>query len=351
MRWYPVVAAVTALTAAACLRSAPQAATLTPEPGENHLANIRQLTFGGQNAEAYFSADGQWLTFQRTPQDGQGQCDQQYLMRIDGSRLHRVSNGRGKTTCGYFYDGDRRVFFASTHGAAAACPAPADMSQGYVWKLDDYDIWSTRPDGSDPHRLTNVPGYDAEGTLSPDGRTIVFTSVRDGDIDIYLMNVDGSNVRRLTSEVGYDGGPFFSHDGTRIVYRADHPDAPEGQAEFRRLLAAHMVRPSRMELWIMNADGSDRRQLTTLGGANFAPFFTPDDRQIIFASNHTNPRGRNFDLYLVNVDGTGLQQVTTDADFDGFPMFSPDGRKLVFASNRHGQVRGETNIFIADWRP
>ena len=338
-----------ALATPACQQQA-RVVTIAPEPGEVALANIRQLTFGGQNAEAYFSADGQWLTLQRTL-PGVEQCDQQYVMRLDGSQLRRVSNGQGRTTCGYIYDGGRRVFYASTHGASPSCPPSPDMSQGYVWSLDDYDIWSVRTDGSDPVRLTNSPGYDAEGTLSPDGRTIVFTSVRDGDIDIYLMNVDGSNVRRLTTEAGYDGGAFFSHDGTKIVYRAFHPESADDIAQFRGLLGRHLVRPTRMELWVMNADGSGRRKITDLGGANFAPYFTPDDRQIIFSSNHTNPRGRNFDLYLVNLDGTGLRQVTSHGDFDGFPVFSPDGRQLVWASNRNGRERGETNIFIADWRP
>jgi TolB protein len=338
-----------AATAFASCHRGPAAVMIAPQPGETHLANVRQLTFGGQNAEAYFSADGKWLTFQAT-RDG-AECDRQYVMRTDGSQAHRISPAAGKTTCGYFYDGDRRVFFASTHSASPACPPRPDMSQGYVWGLDDYDIYSTRPDGSDLQRLTNTPGYDAEGTLSPDGRTIVFTSERDGDLDIYTMNTDGSNVRRLTTELGYDGGPFYSHDGTRIVYRAFHPQTPEEQESYRRLLAQHLVRPSRMELWIMNADGSDRHQITNLGGANFAPYFTPDDRRIIFSSNYRNPRGRNFDLYLVNPDGSGLEQVTTHEEFDGFPIFSPDGRQLVWASNRHGAVEHETNIFIADWRP
>lgn len=334
---------------AACHRGGAQALTVAPEPGETHLANIHQLTFGGENAEAYFSADGKWLTFQST-RDGRT-CDQQFVMRTDGSHVRRISNGRGKTTCGYFFDGDRRVFYASTHDASPDCPPRPDYSQGYVWRLDDYDIYSENLDGSDVRRLTNSPGYDAEGTLSPDGRTIVFTSLRDGDLDIYTMNTDGSNVRRLTNELGYDGGPFYSHDGTKIVYRAFHPVSPEEQASYRQLLLEHLVRPTRMDLWIMNADGSNRHQITNLGGASFAPYFTPDDRRIIFGSNYTNPRGRNFDLYLVNVDGTGLEQVTTHPDFDSFPMFSPDGRKLVWASNRHGTVEHETNIFIADWRP
>ena len=346
MRVHPLVTLLA--LAAGCHRGDPPPA-IAPEPGEGHLANIRQLTVEGDNAEAYFSADGQWLTFQSSP-PGRS-CDQQYVIRVDGTHLRRISNGVGKTTCGYFMGGGRRVLYASTHETAPECPPRPDHSQGYVWRLDDYDIYSANLDGSDARRLTSTPGYDAEGTLSPDGRTIVFTSERDGDLDIYTMNTDGSNVRRLTTEIGYDGGPFFSHDGTRIVYRADHPQTPEAQAEFRRLLAQHLVRPSRMELWIMNADGSNRHQITNLGGANFAPYFTPDDRRIIFASNHTNPRGRNFDLYLVNLDGTGLEQVTTFPDFDSFPMFSPDGTRLVWESNRRATERGSTQVFIADWRP
>lgn len=319
------------------------------DSSETHLRAIRQLTFGGQNAEAYFSADGTRLIYQVTPAGAE--CDQQYVMNVDGSDKRRVSNGEGRTTCGFFFDRDRRIFYSSTHLSGRDCPARPDYSAGYVWKLDDYDIFSARADGSDVRRLTSQPGYDAEGTLSPDGRTIVFTSVRDGDLDIYTMRTDGSDVRRLTSELGYDGGPFFSHDGRSIVYRAYHPETPEEQAEYREMLGRQLVRPSRMELWLMNSDGADRRRITDLGGANFAPFFTPDDRRIIFASNHRNPRSRNFDLFLVGVDGQGLEQITTHPDFDGFPTFSPDGRKLVWASNRGGQVRGETNIFIADWVP
>lgn len=338
-----------ALVAAPHATPAPSSVPGSPDSGEVHLANIRQLTFGGQNAEAYFSPDGAKLIYQATVDSAR--CDQQYIMNVDGSDKHRVSNGEGKTTCGYFYDRGRRIFYASTHLAGRECPPPPDYSQGYAWKLEDFDIFTARVDGSQVHRITRTPGYDAEGTVSPDGRTIVFTSERDGDLDIYTMRTDGSQVRRLTTELGYDGGPFFSHDGRLIVYRAFHPETPEEQARYRSLLAQHLVRPTRMELWVMNADGTNRHQVTALGGANFAPYFTPEDRHIIFASNYPNPRGRNFDLYLVNLDGTGLEQVTTSPDFDGFPMFSSDGRKLVWASNRNGRVRGETNIFIADWVP
>ena len=218
-----------------------------------------------------------------------------------------------------------------------------------MWSLYDFDVYTADADGEDLEAIFSSPGYDAEATLSPDGRRIVFTSTRDGDLDIYTMNVDGSDVRRLTSTIGYDGGPFYSHDGSMIVYRAWHPTTAEGEADYRSLLADNKVRPSRMEIWVMDADGSNQRQITDLGGANFAPFFHPDNERIIFSSNHANPDGRNFDLYLMNLDGSGITKVTTHGDFDGFPMFSPDGTKLVFAANRHGEVEGETNIFVADW--
>lgn len=317
------------------------------EPGETHLANVRQVTFGGQNAEAYFASDGQHLILQRTEtEDG---CDQEFIVRADGTGLHRVSSGNGRTTCGYFYAGDTRILYSSTEHAGRACPPRADLSQGYAWALYDYDIYTARADGSDQQVLYRSPRYDAEATVSPDGRHVVFTSLGDGDLDIYVMDIDGANVRRLTTEFGYDGGPFFSRDGRLIVYRAFHPETERERADYQRLLELNLVRPSRMELWVMLADGSERHQVTRLGGANFAPYFHPDGERIIFASNHTNPRGRNFDLFLVGLDGTNLERVTTYQGFDGFPMFSPDGRQLVFASNRHGSVEGETNVFVADW--
>ncbi|HEY9479041.1 MAG TPA: hypothetical protein VIP79_03090 [Gemmatimonadaceae bacterium] len=336
-----------ALTAAVFYAQSLAAQRVQAAPGERHLANIRQLTHGGENAEAYFSADGKQLIFQST-RDGRS-CDQQFIMNVDGSNVHRVSNGSGKTTCGYFFAKDSKIFFASTHAAGGACPARPDPSKGYVWGLDPFDIYTANPDGSELQRLTDYGVYTAEGTLSPDGRTIVFTSLKDGDLDIYTMNVDGSNVRRLTTAVGYDGGPFFSPDGKQIVYRAYHPTDSTELADYRSLLAQHIVRPSKMEIWVMNADGSNQRQITKLGGANFAPFFTPDGKRIIFSSNYRNPRSGNFDLFLVSLDGSGLEQVTTSPEFDGFPQFSPDGRSLVWASNRLAGNPHETNIFIADW--
>ena len=326
-----------------------QSAVVPAEPSEVHLRNVRQLTFGGQNAEAYFAASGRLLIFQRQGGGPAEQCDQMYVMGVDGSGLKRVSSGRGRTTCGYFYDHDRRIFYSSTEHAGAACPPRPDYSRGYVWALYDYDLYTARADGADTRRLTSNPGYDAEGTLSPDGRTIVFTSLRDGDLDIYTMGVDGTNLRRLTTALGYDGGPFFSPDGALIVYRAYHPETAADSAEYHSLLAQHLVRPTRMDLWVMHADGSHQRRVTNLGGASFAPYFHPDGRRIIFSSNYRHPESRDFDLFLVNLDGGGLEQVTTSPEFDAFPMFSPDGRQLVWASNRHGRVPHETNIFIADW--
>ena len=305
------------------------------------------LTNGSENAEAYFSADGQRLIFQST-RPPETRCDQIFTMNLDGGDLRRVSSGKGRTTCGYFFPGGDRILYSSTEHAGEACPPPPDYSQGYVWALYDYDIYTANPDGSNARRLTRDAGYNAEATMRRDGR-IVFTSTRDGDLDIYTMNSDGSDVRRLTTELGYDGGAFFSADGSRIVYRAYHPESAEEIADYRRLLERKLIRPTRLEIYIMDADGSNKRRLTSNGAANFAPFFHPNGRHVIFASNIENPRGRNFDLYLINIDGTGLERVTTHADFDSFPMFSPDGTRLVFASNRGAAKEGETNVFIADW--
>ena len=326
-----------------------QAVVVPPDSGESHLRNIRQLTFGGQNAEAYWSASGRQLILQRQPPEDSTGCDQEYIMNADGTALRRVSSGLGRTTCGYFFADDSRIFYSSTEHAGAACPPRPDYSHGYVWALYDYDIYVANPDGSGKRRLTDNPGYDAEGTLSPDGRTIVFTSLRDGDLDIYTMRTDGTGLRRLTHTLGYDGGPFFSPDGKLIVYRAYHPATAADSAGYRDLLSRHLVRPLKMDLWVMNADGSGQRQITHLPGASFAPAFTPDGRRVIFATNWRAPQSRNFDLYLVNLDGTRLEQVTTNPEFDAFPMFSPDGKQLVWASNRHGKVPHETNIFVAEW--
>lgn len=320
-----------------------------PLPGESRFASVTQLTFGGQNAEAYFSFDEKSLIFQSTRDSFR--CDQQFIMNLTTGDTRLVSTGTGRTTCGYFLPGDRRILYSSTHALLPTCPPEPDMSQGYLWAVyPEYDIFVANADGTGPMALTARPGYDAEATVSPAGDRIVFTSARDGDLDLYSMKVDGTDIRRLTTEVGYDGGAFYSWDGTQIVFRAWHATDSAGIASFRSLLARNLVRPSRMELFVMNADGTGKRQVTNNGAANFGPFFHPDNRRIIFASNLADPKGRNFDLYIINTDGTGLERITTNDTFDGFPMFTKDGRHLVFASNRNAAVRGETNLFLARWK-
>ena len=317
-------------------------------PSEKHLSNIRQLTFGGENAEAYFSADGKQLIFQST-RDGRG-CDQIYSMNVDGSNVKMLSNGDGRTTCSYFYPNGKQILYSSTHLGDKQCPPKPDYSKGYVWAIyPTYDIFTANPDGSNPKQLTNTPGYDAETTITLDGKKLVFTSMRGGDLDIYTMDANGKNVRQLTKELGYDGGPFWSYDGKQIVYRAYHPQTEKEKQDYLDLLKQNLIHPSVLEIWVMNADGSNKRQVTSNGKANFGPYFFPDGKRIIFASNMHNPRQRDFDLYKINVDGTGLERITFNDTFDGFPMFSPDGKKLVFASNRNAKVQGETNVFIADW--
>jgi Tol biopolymer transport system component len=317
-------------------------------PSEKHLRNIKQLTFGGENAEAYFSADGKQLIFQST-REGHG-CDQIYTMNVDGSNVKMISNGEGRTTCSYFFPGNRRVLYSSTHLGDKQCPARPDFSRGYVWAVyPTFDIFTSNPDGSEAKQLTKTPGYDAETTITLDGKKLVFTSMRDGDLDIYTMDANGKNVRRLTHELGYDGGPFWSYDGKQIVYRAHHPKTDKEKAEYSSLLKDNLIRPTVLEIFVMNADGSNKRQVTSNGKANFGPYFFPDGKRVIFSSNMDDARGRNFDLYKINVDGSGLERITFNDTFDGFPMFSPDGKKLVFASNRNAAKSGDTNIFIADW--
>ncbi len=314
---------------------------------EVHLVNVRQLTFGGENAEAYFSFDGSQIIFQSTREGVP--CDQIFRMDLDGSNQEMVSTGDGRTTCGYFYPDGESIVYASTHLGGAECPPPPSFAMGYVWAIyDSFDLFRAAPDGSGVERLTDTPGYDAEATVGPDGR-IVFTSVRDGDMEIYSMNPDGSDVRRLTHRQGPDGGPFFSPDGSKIIFRGrEIPDGGEYD-DYRKLLDEGLWRPTAVEVFVMDDDGSNVRQVTDFGGASFAPYWHPDGERIIFASNLHDPDGRNFDLFMVNLDGTGLEQITYNDTFDGFPMFSPDGSRFIFASNRDAAEEGDTNIFIADW--
>jgi Tol biopolymer transport system component len=329
-------------------------------PEEKHLRNVRQLTFDGENAEAYWSNDGRKLILQRRTDTTS--ADQIYVLDLETGDLEMVSTGKGRTTCSYFLKGDKQIVFASTHHHNDAPPPipKVDRSKGYVWTVHrEYDLFVADADGKNLSQLTDAPGYDAEATVCPVTGAIVFTSVRDGDLELYTMESDGSNLRRITNRQGYDGGAFFSHDGSKLVFRSAIPRNSEEAAENVELLGRELVRPSHMEISVCKRDGSGFRQITNNGAANFAPYWTPDDRHILFASNvkgleeasktGNHSAAGNFDLFLVDEDGGDVQQVTFHPEFDSFPMFSPDGRYLAFASNRFGQKRGDTNIFVAEW--
>ncbi len=325
---------------------------------EKHLKNVRQLTFGGQNAEAYWSFDGRRISFQSYGNDGV-KADQIYVMNADGSGKKVVSTGKGRCTCAYFLPSGKEIIYSSTHAYSPDIPPEPDRSQGYVWPIYPYyAIYRANADGTNLRPLFPKkvgPGqevaYNAESTVSPDGKRIIFTSTKDGDLDLYSMKLDGTDVKRLTNTLGYDGGAYYSPDSKMIVWRANHPRTEAEKTEYLGLLKRNLVRPTQMELWVARADGSGARQVTHNGAANFAPYFTPDGRHIIFASNMDDPQKRKFDIYVIGIDGAGLERITWGDQFDAFPMFSPVGKKLVWASNRHGKVPHETNIFVADWVP
>jgi Tol biopolymer transport system component len=357
----PMIIAAMFLVAAGCAQQpeAPASETsvdaaqtlpriVEPSLQESHFGELRMLTDGGENAEAYFSFAGNELIFQST-RSPYG-CDQIFVLDIETAETTLASTGTGRTTCAYYLPDDEWIVYASTHEGGPDCPPVPDHSRGYVWPIyESYDIYRARPDGSEISKLTDIEGYDAEATVSPTGDRIVFTSMRDGDLDIYSMNVDGSDVIRLTDAIGYDGGPFYSPDGTKIVYRARHPSDPSEIEDYQALLADGLIRPSKLEIFVMDADGSNKKQITNLGAASFAPYFHPSGDTIIFSSNYGDPSGREFDLWMVNLDGSNLERITFTEGFDGFPMWSPDGTTFVFCSNRHNSQPGETNVFVTDW--
>lgn len=326
-------------------------------PGENHFAHIRQLTFGGDNAEAYWSFDDQKLIFQAKNEAWGAACDRIYVTGWQDTWTDTpapmISNGKGRTTCAYFLPGDSTVLYASTHLAMDTCPPVPERGPGgkYVWPIyPSYDIFVADLNGNILRQLTDAPGYDAEATVSPKGDKIVFTSDRSGDLELYVMNIDGSDLVQVTSSLGYDGGAFFSPDGTKLVWRASRPTTDEEVKAYKDLLAQGLVEPTNMELFVANIDGSDARQVTNLGKANWCPFFHPSGQKILFASNHATERGFPFNLYLINVDGTGLEQVTAEDAFSAFPVFSNNGKYLAFSSNRNNGGTRDTNLFIAEWK-
>ncbi|MFN8153719.1 MAG: hypothetical protein U0Y08_05435 [Bacteroidia bacterium] len=343
--------------------SKPEGPVLNPEtllyPGEEaHLSNVRQLTFGGDNAEAYFSFDSKKITFQATNKAWKNECDQIYTFSLDQGDMkpgppQLISTGRGRTTCSYFMPGDSLILYASTHEGADACPPlPAKRDDHkYVWAIyPDFDIYISDLKGNIRKKLTNSPGYDAEATVSPDGKKIVFTSTRSGDLELYVMNIDGTGLKQVTSQLGYDGGAFFSPDSKKLIFRASRPTTDEEITEYKKLLAENLVTPTHMELYTCNIDGTELRKITDLPNASWAPFFHPSGNKIIFSSNYKSTRGLPFNLWMIDLDGSNLQQITFDNMFDAFPMFSPDGKKLIFSSNRNNNGTHETNLFIADWK-
>jgi Tol biopolymer transport system component len=327
-------------------------------PDEQHFKNVRQLTFGGDNAEAYWSYDGKYIVFQRTSIKDGVPCDQVYYGKLpqkagEPFNYKLVSTGKGRTTCPFFTRDGKHIIYASTHLGGDACPPVPDRSKygnKYIWPLyDSYDIFMAGLDGKIVKQLTHSTGYDAEATLSPDGNLMIYTSDKDGDIELYIMDLRNGTEKRITNMLGYDGGAWFSPDGTKLIWRASRPKTETEIKEYKDLLAENLVAPTNMEVWVANADGSDARQVTRFGQANWAPAYMPDSKRIIFASNHEYPRGFPFNLYTINEDGSDLRKISRDKGFDAFPMFSPDGKKLVFCSNRNNGGTRETNVFVADW--
>ncbi|MBK8362457.1 MAG: PD40 domain-containing protein [Bacteroidetes bacterium] len=321
-------------------------------PDEKHLTNIRQLTFGGDNAEAYFSFDSKSIVFQMTNPDFNAPCDQIFASTLQKFNPKMVSTGMGRTTCSYFLPGDSLMLYASTHLGSKDCPPkPAPRADHkYVWPLySTFDIFVADKNGKVVNQLTKDDGYDAEATVSPKGDLIVFTSTRSGDLELYTMNIDGSNVKQVTKELGYDGGAFFSPDGKKLIFRASRPKTEEDVKTYKDLLAQGLVMPTNMELYTCNIDGSDLKQATNLGSANWAPFFTPDGKKVIFSSNHKQ-KGYHFNLWMCKLDGSELEQISFDPTFDAFPVFSPDGKHLIFSSNRNNGGGHDTNLFYAEWK-
>jgi TolB protein len=325
--------------------------------GEKHFKNMQQLTFGGDNAECYFGFDSKHVVFQQTNVKNGIECDQIFYGKVPSKKGKKfnpkmVSTGMGRTTCSYLMPDKKSFVYASTHLGNKACPAVAsrEVWKKYVWSIySDFDIFVANTDGKILKQLTNTPGYDAEAIVSPDGKLIMFTSMRNGDLDLYTMNLDGSNVQQITNTLGYDGGAWFSPDSKKIVWRASRPTTPDEIKEYKMLLDTGLVMPTNMEVFTANVDGSDAKQITHLGQANWAPNFTPDGKKIIFASNHEHKRGFPFNLYLINLDGTNLEKISRDGGFDAFPAFSPDGKKFIFSSNRNNKGTRDTNVFMCDW--
>jgi Tol biopolymer transport system component len=325
-------------------------------PEEKHFKSIRQITFGGDNAEAYWSWDDKQMIFQSNNTAWGLECDQMFLMNIEenfkDNKPPMISTGFGRTTCAYFLPDNKHYVYGSTHLVDKECPeVPLRKNGNYVWPVyDSFDIFVADLEGNITAQLTNRKGYDAEATISPKGDKIVFTSDRSGDLELYTMNLDGSDVKQITDKLGYDGGAFFSPDGSKLIFRACRPTTPEEIKKYKGLLSEGLVEPTDMELFICNADGSDLKQLTFLGNANWSPFFHPSGEKILFSSNFEAEKGFPFNLYFIDINGKNLERITHGETFDAFPVFSNDGKYLAFSSNRNNGGTRDTNLFIAEWK-
>lgn len=331
--------------------------SLLTAQNEKHFKSIKQITFGGDNAEAYFSPDGKKISFQSNNAKWGLSCDQIFMMDLQKplkdstEKPQLISTGKGRTTCSYFMPDKKHILFASTHAVNDSCPPVPHVKGKYIWAIyNSFDIYVADLKGKIVKQLTDAPGYDAEATVSPKGDKIVFTSTRSGDIELWVMDIDGKNQKQVTKELGYDGGAFFSPDGKKLIFRASRPKTEEEIKEYKDLLAQGLVAPTNMELFTCNADGSDLQQVTHLGKANWAPFFHPSGKKVIFSSNHHSQKGYDFQLYMIDLDGTGLEKITSESLFNAFPMFSPDGKKLIFSSNRNNGGTRDTNLFLAEWQ-
>jgi len=316
------------------------------------IENVKQLSFQGDNGEAYFNSDDSKVIFQSKRNNNN--CDKLYIVDINGNNLTEFVANDGAFTCAYFSLDDRYIFFSSTMHLGSECPEiyKDPNPRKYIWPLRDYEIF--RYDNGAVKQLTNYSGYNAETTTHPFEEKVIFTSLRDGDINLFEMDYNGENVKQITSEYGYDGGAFYSPNGENIVWRAWYPTSDEEISMWKNNLAKKFIESVPLDIYVAKNDGSEKQRLTSNGATNWAPSWHPDGKHIVFSSNMDdwredyNAYGSNFELYMINIATKTLTRLTNNDTFDSFSVFSKNGKKIVFSSNRDAENPRNTNIFIAD---